>query len=484
MSGAGLSLRLGTAIALEDAAFLRFPVPVQALALGALVFGAYAIVRKVSVTERELGVYSNPEWWAGGHARPVPFSFAGWVLAKGPCGPIEVWDTVGAVGCPGANQFLNTGTGLVPGSYTNSGVLVGLKFGPIVGGGFQAYNQTIGFLRAPGVTGPLMVPGLKKTLDLPAVWYPSPAIAAPDNRYRPPWAIPYPLPLQPWKSGIRGGFPLTTVVPRPGVRKPSIPHSFVEGGRRVAVERPARAASGAQEVPVVLFPGVLAPGADLVGPFPAPGTIARPGTGDGTFAVQVSRQGVRSVPRNGLSRPSGKEVKFAFRAASRFAEVVKYNLTTEFRDFIEGLWDNIPDSCKQFRSKTRLQGKNWRRRRDLTQPTRIVGRLTKAGRPMLARMTRDVWDHWDCIQWAPWTETVGRGHQLRVVHHRGALEDLALNEVEDRFYGGLGHAAKKASRRLGFTAGVQFGGGLMNRRASAALGVQSPVDWAADLVGL
>lgn len=362
---------------------------------------------------------------------------------------------------------------------------------------------------------------------LPDVWYPSPGVAQPGSkgdRWVPPSWSPYPLPGMPSKSGVLVGFPPFVATPKPGRVVKRAPHAFVEGGRRVARDRAEthrRAVAGlppqlrAAPWAIATPQGEVLQGEDLV-----PGLS---GAYPEQWAAELTPSGVRPVARTGLAQPGPrtKEVKAAFRSASAFSEFIRYNMTTEIRDFVTALWDNIPDQCKQFRKKSRLQGRNWRRRRDKREPNRIIGRISKGGRPTLARMMRDVYQHWDCIQWDPWIEgafpsnlrpdktltmaaRVGDGPQVlgpgpgssgpnavtygrasrALTRRRGALLDLDLNQLEDAFYGGLGIAAKKARDRTRNTAGFQFGGGLMNRRNASELGVPSPVDWVSELLGI
>lgn len=472
------------------AAALRYlPLPYGPLGGAAIVAGAAAATYLVELyydpfTEARKELY----WWGSPSLRELPIGPGNWKIQCGPTGPVNAMYQI-AVAC---DSFAGIqGRLLIPGQWTAASVICGAK--EVLNVGAAHTTLQLNRLNPGGVTTvPLpshyMQPGL-----LPAVWYPRQGVrGSPDRRrWVPGWYQAVPQPGAPSKSGIHAGFAPFLATPAPGRRVKHGPFDpGFEAARRVAQERPP--AAGLPLVIAGLPPAVAGSRSPAV-PVPAPDLVI-PGTGnpgkDGSAYLVRSSGLPRAVAQRGLAppRPGEKEVKFAFRAAQRFAEVSKYNLTTELRDLVEALWDNIPDKCKQFRSKTRLRGKNWRRRRDPREPTRVIGRISKSGRPLLPRMMQDVWDHWDCISWGPWTEAIGSGSHVAVVKHRGALVDAALNNAEDAFFGALGHAAKKAHARLQGrgqpTAGFQFGGGLMNRRAASALGVPSPIDWAADFVGL
>lgn len=203
------------------------------------------------------------------------------------------------------------------------------------------------------------------------------------------------------------------------------------------------------------------------------------------WAARMTRTVPRVVPRTrvaDLTPPGQKEIKMAFRVASQVARKIKYNMTTEIRDAVEAIWDNIPDDCKQFHRKGRLRGRNYRRARDPHEPARQVGRINPRGRstrPSLQRMAKDIYDHADCIQWAPWVDgrRTGRSGVSVITRHPGALQDLAVNEAVDRVFGKIGNMAKIGTQRGGFTAGLQFGGGLENRAIGRQAGIGGVSDY-------
>lgn len=258
-------------------------------------------------------------------------------------------------------------------------------------------------------------------------------------------------------GSVRGN---TGVRPVPGVDSPGIPGTGVPP-RSGAGAAPRPGSTTRPETGVVAIPDTVAP--------------PRPGVGEieGTFIAQLTRSlpRVKAQARSATLRaqPQG-DIKVAFSIAARFARVIGYNITTELRDLVQALWGNMPDECKKYRMKSQLRGKGWGRRRDPKQPSRVVGRIpTGNPYPSLGRMLEDIANNPGCIQWGPWRDSRGRPRL-------GAGLGISLNQIEDVAFGALGHAAKKATKKGGFTAGLQFGDGLENSKHAQEMGVNSPVD--------
>lgn len=341
-----------------------------------------------------------------------------------------------------------------------------------------------------------------------------------DVRSRPiAFPHPYPLPGQAARRSAAVGNAQSGRV----FSSVSLPHDFAEGGRFTADgsvrERPS-------VVPVVIaMPGDAVDARSRPVPIPGqlPDVSVIPGVGGGVrpgesgladagtgvspaFAVQLTRSHPIQVATAALSpAPRGeKQVKVA-RHTGRFASGIGYNFTTELRDAVTALWDNIPDDCKKFRTKGRLRGRRYIQKtpavgrqfnatfgKDRATYKRVVnkklrfepgstaGNRRHSSHPTLARMMQDIYNHPGCIEWNPWNEVrrVGRSGS-RTVAHRGAARDLLLNEAGDRFFGKLGSAAGGVARQLGYSHGVQLGGGLGNR----STGPGNPVTWAAEQLG-
>lgn len=254
--------------------------------------------------------------------------------------------------------------------------------------------------------------------------------------------------------------------------------------RAAAVAAAVRAGESAPPRGATVSPTVIVPPRTQSRPIPGVTTgpedvVVGPAAPGAVVAARITRHRAvvraRAVAEAALPPKQHVEVKLAFRMAAPFANWIGYNITTELRDLVDALWKNLKPECKQYQPKSKLRGKNWRRRRDKFEPTRVVGRIMKPGNPSFRRKLNDVMNHLDCIQWNPWY----RG----LTKMRGASMDISFNTIEDSAFALLGLAALRARARTGWTAGIQFGGGVTNKGASGELGVGSPIDRIADAIG-